>query len=507
MGLMLRLKTWAWCLSVCLAGAAGGWADEPAASAPPEKPGEAVELVIEGAVLTPSADGAQLELKLEPAQKSEAGEKPQPAPKNPAPKGLQFQIQAVGGQPQQQQQTSVTRTMSVIATTGIEDAEAKQELEALADRLTKGAEKLEAEGQKEAAVKKRAAADMLRGLTQPAPAKMGMFQIGTPGGAIPGVSGDVEVKVLNIGTPVEGAGDLEARIRVLKEKIAGVEQAGGDLPANLKQKLKAEIEGLVQKMVGDQGKVFAFVESEVVTDDKVRKIEKADQPPVVMPAKPKGGKGGFPDPVAALEKLSRMAKETGNHEEAGRLWDEAQALKGKLAKPPQGDRANQIAALENESRKMKESGQHEMAEKLWDKAQALKAEPSKQPKSKLGKRADQIAALEKESQQMKESGQHEMAEKLWDKAQALKGKLAKQPQGDRDDQIAALENESRKMKDAGQHEMAEKLWDKAQALKAERGPRKPEGPDDKLVRTLRELQEQITDLRNEVRELKERAGR
>ena len=411
---MLRLKTWAWCLSVCLAGAAGGWADEPAAPAPPEKPGEAVELVIEGAVLTPSADGAQLELKLEPAQKSEAGEKPQPAPKNPAPKGLQFQIQAVGGQPQQQQQTSVTRTMSVIATTGIEDAEAKQELEALADRLTKGAEKLEAEGQKEAAVKKRAAAAMLRRLTQPAPAKMGMFQIGPPGGAIPGVSGDVEVKVLNIGTPVEGAGDLEARIRVLKEKIAGVEQAGGDLPADLKQKLKAEIEGLVQKMVGDQGKVFAFVESEVVTDGKVRKIQKVGQPQVLMLSKGKGAEGELPNRIAALEKASRMLKENGNPEMAGRLWDEAQALKGKLAKQPQGDRA---------------------------------------------------------------------------------------------DQIAALENESRKMKEAGQHEMAEKLWDKAQALKAERGPRKPEGPDDKLVRTLRELQEQITDLRNEVRELKERSGR
>jgi cell fate (sporulation/competence/biofilm development) regulator YlbF (YheA/YmcA/DUF963 family) len=63
------------------------------------------------------------------------------------------------------------------------------------------------------------------------------------------------------------------------------------------------------------------------------------------------------------------------------------------------------------------------------------------------------------------------------------------------------------MKAAGQHEIAEKLWDKAQTLKAKRGGKKSQGPDEKLVRTLRELQEQITDLRNEVQELKERAGR
>ncbi|MFN6107626.1 MAG: hypothetical protein ACK5EA_24665, partial [Planctomycetaceae bacterium] len=75
------------------------------------------------------------------------------------------------------------------------------------------------------------------------------------------------------------------------------------------------------------------------------------------------------------------------------------------------------------------------------------------------------------------------------------------------DTIAALEQDSREMKAAGQHEIAEKLWDKAQALKAKRGGKKSQGPDEKLVRTLRELQEQITDLRNEVRELKERAGR
>jgi hypothetical protein len=418
---MLRLKTSAWWLSACLVGVTGAWADEPAPTPPPEKPAaEAVELVIEGAVLTPSADGAQLELKLEPAKKPDAAKpegeaKPQPAPANPAPKGLQFQIQAVGGQPQQQQkQTSVTKTMSVIATTGIEDAEAKQELEALADRLTKGAEKLEAEGQKEAAVKKRAAADMLRRLTKPTPAKMGMFQIGTPGGAIQGATGDIEVKVLNLGTPGEGAGDLEARIRGLKEKLGGLEQAGGDLPAELKQKLKTEIEGLVQKMVGDQGKVFAFVESEVVTDGKVREIEKAGQPKVLMMAKAKGAEGELPNRIAALEKASRMLKETGNPEMAGRLWEEAQALKGKLAKPPQGDMGDKIAALEKESRAMKEAGQHDMAEKLWDKAQALKA----------------------------------------------KGHAGK-----------------------------------------------PEGPDDKLVRTLRELQDQITDLRNEVRALKERAGK
>jgi hypothetical protein len=200
----------------------------------------------------------------------------------------------------------------------------------------------------------------------------------------------------------------------LKEKLGGLEQAGGDLPAELKQKLKTEIEGLVQKMVGDQGKVFAFVESEVVTDGNVRKIEKAGQPQVLMMAKAKGAEGELPNRIAALEKASRMLKETGNPEMAGRLWEEAQALKGKLAKPPQGDMGDKIAALEKESRAMKEAGQHDMAEKLWDKAQALKA----------------------------------------------KGHAGK-----------------------------------------------PEGPDDKLVRTLRELQDQITDLRNEVRALKERAGK
>jgi hypothetical protein len=100
-----------------------------------------------------------------------------------------------------------------------------------------------------------------------------------------------------------------------------------------------------------------------------------------------------------------------------------------------------------------------------------------------------------------------MAGRLWEEAQALKGKLAKPPQGDMGDKIAALEKESRAMKEAGQHDMAEKLWDKAQALKAKGHAGKPEGPDDKLVRTLRELQDQITDLRNEVRALKERAGK
>jgi hypothetical protein len=164
-----------------------------------------------------------------------------------------------------------------------------------------------------------------------------------------------------------------------------------------------------------------------------------------------------------------MLKENGNAEMAGRLWDEAQALRGKLAKQPQGDLADKIAALEKESRAMKEAGQHEMAEKLWDKAQALKGDRKKPSKDKSADRGDQIVSLENESRAMKEAGQHEMAEKLWDKAQALKS-----------------EGKGKKGKGhAGQ----------------------PQGPDEKLIRTLRELQEQITDLRNEVRELKERAGR
>ncbi|MFN9373805.1 MAG: hypothetical protein ACK6D3_18130 [Planctomycetaceae bacterium] len=413
---MLRWTASRWCLGVCLVGAAGLCADDGAPPTAAEKPAaEAVELVIEGAVLTPSADGAQLELKLEPAKKE--GDAPQPAPANPAPKGLQFQIQASGGQPQQQQQqTTVTRTMSVIATTGIEDAEAKQELEALADRLTKGAEKLEAEGQKEAAVKKRAAADMLRRLTQPAPARVGMFQFGAPGGQAQGSIRDVEVKVLK---SLEGETGLEARIQGLKEKLAGAEQAGEKMSADLKQKLKTEIESLVQKMVGDQGKVFAFVESDVVEVGKgepgQKVIQKPGQPQVmILSAKSPEAGGDAANRIAALEKASRMLKETGNHDAAKRLAKEAEALKQKLA----------------------------------------------------GKKDKEGA-----------------------------------------DMIAALEQEARQMKEAGNPEAAEKLWDKAQALKAKRGGNKSPGPDEKLVRTLRELQEQITDLRNEVRELKERAGR
>ena len=405
---MLRWTASRWCLGMCLVGAAGLWADEPAAPAPAEKPAaEAIELVIEGAVLTPSADGAQLELKLEPAKK-EGDAAPQPAPANPAPKGLQFQIQASGGQAQQQQQTSVTRTMSVITTTGLDDAEAKQELEALIDRLTKGAEKLEAEGQKEAAVKKRAAADMLRRLTQPAPAKVGMFQFGVPGGQAPGIFRDLEVKVLQ---GVEGETGLEARIQGLKEKLAGAEQTGEKMSAELKKKLKTEVESLVQKMVGEQGKVFAFVESEGV---EVGKGEPGQPQVMILSTESAEAGGDLANRVAALEKASRLLKETGNHDAAKRLAKEAQSLKQKLA-----------------------------------------------------------------------------------------GKSDKKGS----DTIAALEQESREMKAAGQHEIAEKLWDKAQALKAKRGGKKSQGPDEKLVRTLRELQEQITDLRNEVQELKERAGR
>jgi hypothetical protein len=405
---MLRWTASRWCLGLCLVGAARLCADDGAPPAAAEKPAaEAVELVIEGAVLTPSADGAQLELKLESAKKE--GDASQPAPANPAPKGLQFQIQASGGQQQQQgsQQTSVTRTMSIITSTGIEDAEAKQELEALADRLTKGAEKLAAEGQKEAAAKKRAAADMLRRLTQPTPAKVGMFQFGTPEGPAAGVIRDLEVRVLK---SVEGEGDLEARLQGLKEKLAGAEQAGEKMSADLKNKLKTEIESLVQKMVGDQGKVFAFVDSDVV---EVGKGEPGQKVMILSTKSPEAG-GDAADRVAALEKASRMLKETGNHDAAKRLAKEAEALKQKLA-----------------------------------------------------------------------------------------GKSEKKGA----DTIAALEQESREMKAAGQHEMAEKLWDKAQALKPKNNGKKSQGPDEKLVRTLRELQEQITDLRNEVRELKERAGR
>jgi hypothetical protein len=411
---MLRWTASRWCLGLCLVGAARLCADDGAPPAAAEKPAaEAVELVIEGAVLTPSADGAQLELKLEPAKKE--GDAPQPAPANPAPKGLQFQIQASGGQQQQQQgsqQTSVTRTMSIITSTGIEDAEAKQELEALVDRLTKGAEKLEAEGQKEAAVKKRAAADMLRRLTQPPPAKVGMFQFGTSGGQAPGIFRDLEVKVLQ---GVEGETGLEARIQGLKEKLAGAEQTGEKMSAELKKTLKTEVESLVQKMVGEQGKVFAFVESDVVEVGKGEPGQKVGQPQVMI--------------------LSTESAEAG------------------------GDLVNRVAALETASRLLKEMGNHDAAKRLAKEAQSLK--------------------------------------------QKLAGKSDKKGS----DTIAALEQESREMKAAGQHEIAEKLWDKAQTLKAKRGGKKSQGPDEKLVRTLRELQEQITDLRNEVQELKERAGR
>lgn len=418
---MVRLTASAFCLGVCLVGGVGAQADDTLRLPQARNPAEgAVVLQVEGAVLTPSPEGAQLELKLESVPQkageaaAEAGSEKSKA--NPAPKGLTFTLQAAGGEPKTK--TSVTRTMSVIATTGIEDAEAKQELEALADRLTKGAEKLEAEGQKDAAVKKRAAADMLRNLSRPTPPKMGVFQVGTPEGPAKAGSGEVEVQMITIGTPGADEGDLEARIRELKEKLAGAEKSAGVDVEGLKQKLKSEVEAMVQKMVGNQGRVFAFVETEAIGDGEGGKVlkngSKGGQPQVLKLGKTKGGEAQLPDRVAALEKGSRMLKQTGNHEAAERLWDEAQALKAKLAPESRGARA---------------------------------------------------------------------------------------------DQIAALENESRKMKEAGRHEVAEKLWDKAQALKAKGGAGKPQGPDEKLIRTLRELQDQITDLRNEVRELKERAGR
>jgi hypothetical protein len=124
-----------------------------------------------------------------------------------------------------------------------------------------------------------------------------------------------------------------------------------------------------------------------------------------------------------------------------------------------------------------------------------------------GDAANRVAALEKASRMLKETGNHDAAKRLAKEAEALKQKLAGKSEKKGADTIAALEQESREMKAAGQQEMAEKLWDKAQELKAKRGGKKSQGPDEKLIRTLRELQEQITDLRNEVRELKERAGR
>jgi cell fate (sporulation/competence/biofilm development) regulator YlbF (YheA/YmcA/DUF963 family) len=124
-----------------------------------------------------------------------------------------------------------------------------------------------------------------------------------------------------------------------------------------------------------------------------------------------------------------------------------------------------------------------------------------------GDLVNRVAALETASRLLKEMGNHDAAKRLAKEAQSLKQKLAGKSDKKGSDTIAALEQESREMKAAGQHEIAEKLWDKAQTLKAKRGGKKSQGPDEKLVRTLRELQEQITDLRNEVQELKERAGR
>jgi len=129
------------------------------------------------------------------------------------------------------------------------------------------------------------------------------------------------------------------------------------------------------------------------------------------------------------------------------------------------------------------------------------------PQGGEGDRANRVAALEKASRMLKETGNHDAAKRLAKEAEALKQKLAGKKDKEGADMIAALEQESREMKAAGQHEAAEGLWDKAQALKAKHSGKKSQDPDEKLVRTLRELQEQITDLRNEVRELKERAGR
>ena len=431
---MLRLTASAYCLGVCLVG--GAWAQAEETLRPPQvkPPAEgAVVLQVEGAVLTPSPEGAQIELKLEAAPKKEGEAVPQaeqgePKP-NPAPKGLKLTLQSPGAE--SRTKTSVTRTMSVIATTGIEDAEAKQELEALVDRLTKGADKLEAEGQKEAAVKKRAAADMLRNLTRPTPPKVGVFKSGTPEGQAKGVAGDVEVQMITIGTPGTDGGELEARIRELKARLAGAEKAGGADVEALKQKLKAEVEAMVQKTVGQQAKVFTFVE------------------------------GGTEVGKPGAEAGARVLKE----HRIGVDFD-MEGLEQKLK-----------AEVEATVRKM--VGEQGQVFAFVESVDVSGDQPARViPK---GGKAGQPQVI------------------ITSKPQGGQGDLA--------NRVAALEKASRMLKQTGNHEAAERLWDESQALKAKLGTGKAGQPDEKLIRTLRELQEQITDLRNEVRELKQRTGR
>ncbi len=317
---------------------------------------------------------------------------------------------------------------------------------------------------------------MLRNLTRPTPPKVGVFQLGTPEGQAKSVAGDVEVQMITIGTPGAEGGELEARIRELKARLAGAEKAGGADVEALKQKLKAEVEAMVQKTVGQPAKVFTFVQGGAEVGKQ-------------------GAEAG-----ARVLKEHRIGVDFDMEGLEQKLKAEVEATVRKMV----GEQGQVFAFVES----VDVSGD-QLARVIpkGGKAGQPQVIITSKPQGGEGDLANRVAALEKASRMLKETGNHDAAKRLAKEAEALKQKLAGKKDKEGADMIAALEQEARQMKEAGNPEAAEKLWDKAQALKAKRGGNKSPGPDEKLVRTLRELQEQITDLRNEVRELKERAGR